>query len=159
MTAKIHHNTFNHKGHFLQALLMDHRMKSKTIITAVILSFILIPMQLFAHHNWLAQYDPDKPVIVFGTVVQLQMVNPHVRLFVNEELENGEIFQWNFELAAASMLMRAGIRRDTLNPGDIVEVHATLARNADNIANVGFFIQYDASGNEVFRFGNFSARE
>ena len=104
VTAKIHHNTFNHKGHFLQALLMDHRMKSKIIITAVILSFILIPMQLFAHHNWLAQYDPDKPVIVFGTVVQLQMVNPHVRLFVNEELENGEIFQWNFELAAASML-------------------------------------------------------
>ena len=116
-------------------------------------------MQLFAHHNWLAQYDPDKPVIVFGTVVQLQMVNPHVRLFVNEELENGEIFQWNFELAAASMLMRAGIRRDTLNPGDIVEVHATLARNVDNIAIVDFFIQYDASGNEVFRFGNFSARE
>ena len=84
VTAKIHHNTFNHKGHFLQALLMDHRMKSKIIITAVILSFILIPMQLFAHHNWLAQYDPDKPVIVFGTVVQLQMVNPHVRLFVIE---------------------------------------------------------------------------
>ena len=57
---------------------------------------------------------PTKPVIVSGTVIQLQMVNPHARLLVDEVLENGEIFHWNFEMAAASMLMRQGIRRDTL---------------------------------------------
>jgi len=55
------------------------------------------------------------------------------------------------------MLMRQGIRRDTLKPGDIVEIHAALARNVDNIANVEFVVQFDYEGNEVFRFG--SARE
>ena len=129
---------------------MKTRLKATTFILSIIL---LMPLPLFAHHNWLAQFDPEKPVIVSGTVIQLQMVNPHARLFVDEVLENGDIFHWNFEMAAASMLMRQGIRRDTLEPGDRVEIHAALARNVDNIANVEFVVQFDAEGNEVFRFG------
>ena len=132
-------------------------MKSSLIRTGITMSILLMPLTLFAHHNWLAQFDPDKPVIVSGTVIQLQMVNPHARLLVDEVLENGEIFHWNFEMAAASMLMRQGIRRDTLKPGDTVEIHAALARNVGNIANVEFVIQFDAEGNEVFKFG--SARQ
>ncbi len=132
-------------------------MKTKLKRAALILSILLMPLPLFAHHNWLAQFDPEKPVIVSGTVVQLQMVNPHARLFVDEVLDNGEIFHWNFEMAAAAMLMRQGIRRDTLEPGDKVEIHAALARNVDNIANVEYVVQFDAEGNEVFRFG--SARQ
>ncbi len=132
-------------------------MKTKLKRTALILSIFLMPLPLFAHHNWLAQFDPEKPVIVSGTVVQLQMVNPHARLFVDEVLDNGEIFHWNFEMAAAAMLMRQGIRRDTLEPGDKVEIHAALARNVDNIANVEYVVQFDEEGNEVFRFG--SARQ
>ena len=132
-------------------------MKTKLKRAVLVLSILLMPLPLFAHHNWLAQFDPEKPVIVSGTVVQLQMVNPHARLFVDEVLENGEIFHWNFEMAAAAMLMRQGIRRDTLEPGDKVEIHAALARNVDNIANVEFVVQFDEEGNEVFRFG--SARQ
>ena len=126
----------------------------KHILTTALLSLLFFPLQLTAHHNWLAQFDPERPVIVSGTVVQLQLVNPHARLFVEEELENGEIFTWNFELAAASMLMRQGIRRDTLKPGDIVEIHAAMARNADNIANIEYVVIFDQDGNETFRFGS-----
>ncbi len=126
----------------------------KHLLPAAFLSLLFFPLQLLAHHNWLAQFDPDRPVIVSGTVVQLQLVNPHARLFVEEELESGEIFTWNFELAAASMLMRQGIRRDTLEPGDIVEIHAAMARNADNIANIEYVVIFDEDGNETFRFGS-----
>ncbi|MFL2840491.1 MAG: DUF6152 family protein [Pseudohongiellaceae bacterium] len=129
-------------------------MESRLKRTILILCIFLMPLPLFGHHNWLAQFDPEKPIIVSGTVIQLQMVNPHARLLVDEVLENGEIFHWNFEMTAAAMLMRQGITRHSLNPGDIVEVHATLARNIDNIANVEFVVQYDAEGNEVFRFGS-----
>lgn len=132
-------------------------MKSRLFLLTTALGLLLTPLGLFAHHNWLSQFDPDKPVIVKGTVVELRMVNPHARLFVEEVLDNGEIFNWNFEMAAASMLMRQGIRRNTLEPGDSVEIHAALARNVDNIANVEFVVQFDAEGNEIFRFG--SARE
>lgn len=132
-------------------------MKSKLFFITAVLGLLLTPVSLFAHHNWLSQFDPDKPVIVKGTVVELRMVNPHARLFVEEVLDNGEIFSWNFEMAAASMLMRQGIRRNTLEPGDSVEIHAALARTVDNIANVEFVVQFDAEGNEVFRFG--SARQ
>lgn len=132
-------------------------MKSRLYFVATVLGLLLAPLTLQAHHNWLSQFDPDKPVIVSGTVVELRMVNPHARLFVDEVLDNGETFHWNFEMAAAAMLMRQGIRRNTLNPGDTVEIHAALARNVGNIANVEFVVQFDSDGNEVFRFG--SARE
>ncbi|MDG2091251.1 MAG: DUF6152 family protein [Gammaproteobacteria bacterium] len=132
-------------------------MKSRLFFVGIISGLLLTPLSLSAHHNWLSQFDPDKPVIVAGTVVELRMVNPHARLLVDEVLENGDVFHWNFEMAAASMLMRQGIRRDTLEPGDIVEVHAALARNVDNIANVEFVAQFDTEGNEIFRFG--SARQ
>ena len=133
---------------------MKHFMKCRIIRAGTILGILLMPLPLLAHHNWLAQFDPDKPVIVSGTVVQLQMVNPHTRLLVDEVLENGEIFHWNFELAAAAMLMRQGIRRDTLKPGDSITVHAALARNVNNVANVEYVVQYDSEGNETFRFGS-----
>lgn len=126
----------------------------KSFLFFLLVSMLLAPLASHAHHNWLAQFDPDKPVIVSGTVVQLQMTNPHARLLVDEALDNGDVFHWNFELAAASMLMRQGIRRDTLKPGDPVEVHAALARNADNIANIEFVVIYDENGNETFRFGS-----
>jgi len=129
-------------------------MKTRLIMLSAVIGFLLLPLTTLAHHNWLAQFDPDRPVIVSGTVVQLQMVNPHARLFVEEKLGNGETFNWNFELAAAAMLMRQGIRRDTLKPGDIVEIHAAMARNVDNVANIEFVVIFDQDGNETFRFGS-----
>ena len=71
--------------------------------------------------------------------------------------DNGEIKHWNFELAAASMLMRQSIRRDTLQPGDTVTIHAARAREVENVANVEYVEILDESGNVTFRFG--SARQ
>ncbi len=129
-------------------------MKNRLHRVIAVIGLLLLPLTTFAHHNWLAQFDPDRPVIVSGTVVRLQMVNPHARLFVDEALGNGEIFHWNFELAAAAMLMRQGIKRDTLKEGDNVEIHAAMARNVDNVANIEFVVIFDQDGSEIFRFGS-----
>lgn len=132
-------------------------MKIKILTVSTLIGLLLIPLTAFSHHNWLAQFDPDNVVVVNGTVARIQMGNPHTRLFVNEELENGETFSWNFEWLAASALLRMGIARDTYEPGDRVEIHAAVARNVANIANIEFVILFDAEGNEIHRYGG--ARE
>lgn len=136
---------------------MNSKNNNRQYIAGLIISLVLIPFSALAHHNWLSEFDPDLPVIVSGTVVNFQLTNPHARLFVDEMQENGEIKHWNFELAAASMLMRQSIRRDTLQPGDTVTIHAARAREVENVANVEYVEILDESGNVTFRFG--SARQ
>jgi hypothetical protein len=136
---------------------MTIKNHKRQYIAGLIFALALIPISAFAHHNWLSEFDPDLPVIVSGTVTNFQLTNPHARLFVDEVLANGEIKHWNFELAAASMLMRQSIRRDSLQPGDNVTIHAARAREVDNVANVEYVEILDDSGNVTFRFG--SARQ
>tara|TARA_R110000772_G_scaffold38354_21_gene90566 strand:- start:1491 stop:1889 length:399 start_codon:yes stop_codon:yes gene_type:complete len=132
-------------------------MNVKAFFISLILGLGMLPPASTAHHNWLAEFDPDLPVIVSGTVVNFQLTNPHARLYVDEIQENGELKHWNFELAAAAMLMRQNIKRDTLKPGDRVIIHAARAREVANVANVEYVVIMDEAGNEIFTFG--SARQ
>ncbi len=128
-------------------------MKNKILTVAALMFISFNPSTAFSHHNWLAQFDPDNTVIVKGTVERIQLGNPHARLFVSEELENSETFNWNFEWLAASALLRMGVARNTYQAGDRVEIHAAVARNVENIANIEFVILFDEEGNEVHRYG------
>jgi hypothetical protein len=110
-------------------------MKIKIFITSLILSLFLVSAPLVAHHNFQAEFDRDLPVVVTGTVVRFELTNPHARLYIQEVDENGETINWNFELTAASNLLRRGWRRDSVNPGDTVTVNADRAINHPNVGN------------------------
>lgn len=127
-------------------------MNIKLIILS--LSALLVSAPLFAHHNFRAEFDINMPVIVTGTVTRLALTNPHARLYIDEIDENGEVIHWDFELAAASSLLRRGWKRDTLVEGDTVIVHAARARNAPNVGNVEFVTTVNEDGSEGFTFGS-----
>lgn len=129
-------------------------MKIRLIILSSILTGLFISAPLFAHHNFRAEFDINMPVIVTGTVTRLALTNPHARLYIDEIDENGEVVHWDFELAAASSLLRRGWKRDTLVEGDTVIVHAARARNAPNVANVEFVTTVNEDGSEGFTFGS-----
>ncbi len=129
-------------------------MKIKMILSSAVLFSLFFSSQLFAHHNFRAEFDINMPVVVTGTVVRLDLTNPHARLYIDVTEESGEITHWDFELAAASSLLRRGWRRDTLEPGDTVTVHAARARNAPNVGNVEFVTTINDDGSEGFTFGS-----
>ena len=110
-------------------------MKIKNYFINAALSIVLFPATLFAHHNFQAEFDRNFPVVITGTVVRFELTNPHARLFVQEINDNGETINWNFELTAASNLLRHGWRRDSVNPGDTVTVNADRAINHPNVGN------------------------
>jgi Family of unknown function (DUF6152) len=88
-----------------------------------------------AHHSFAAQYDPEKPVTLTGTVTKVEWTNPHARFYMDVKGDDGKNANWNFELASPNYLKRAGWASTSLKQGDIVTVEGSLARSGANMAN------------------------
>ncbi len=118
---------------------------------AASIGLILAPNAVLAHHSFAAEFDPDQPIEVTGTVTKVEWTNPHARFYVDVEEENGEVVNWDFELGSPNTLFRRGWSRDTLKPGDVITVAAFRARNASYVANTSTVTLSD--GREVLSWG------
>lgn len=74
-----------------------------------------------AHHS-AAMFDLQKEVTVQGTVKDFQYTNPHSWLLVVVQDAEGKDVEWSFEAEGPSSLLRAGIKKSALRPGDKVSV-------------------------------------
>jgi hypothetical protein len=76
---------------------------------------------LTAHHS-LVQFDTTAPLWVKGTVVRFDLVNPHVRFFLEQRGEDGQMQRWVVDGPPSNNLARMGIGPDFLKAGDVIEV-------------------------------------
>ena len=74
-----------------------------------------------AHHSG-AMFDGTKTAVLQGTVKEFQYTNPHSWLVVNVPDAAGKVTEWSFEAEGPSTLLRAGIKKSSLMPGDKVTV-------------------------------------
>jgi hypothetical protein len=79
--------------------------------------------QVAAHHS-ASMFDVMRTEVLKGKVVELRWVNPHVTLTVKGALKSGEAAgEWLMETTSPGNLTRVGgWQRDTVKPGDAVEV-------------------------------------
>src|SRR2546426_12826914 len=118
----------------------------KTLLTANLV--LLAAGPVFGHHSFAAEYDASKPVKVTGVVSKVEWKNPHIWFYVDWKDDSGKIITWGFSGGPPGMLMRRGITRDVLKPGDTVKVEGFRAKDGSNNAsggNVTF-----ADGRKVF---------
>ena len=96
-------------------------MKSKTWISvavALILSAVAAP--LWAHHGDAGRYD-EALVTLNGSIVELQMINPHSIIVLDVPEAGGKMTRWQAEMGGPNALSRGfGWTRNTLKPGDKV---------------------------------------
>ena len=78
------------------------------IAKSLLISTLLLPAIATAHHAFRVIYDFSRTETIEGTVVRLELVNPHARLYVDVADENGEMAQWVVEGPGKLSLARRG---------------------------------------------------
>jgi hypothetical protein len=114
---------------------MDKTNRIGSLPMTVALVLILAAAPAFAHHSFVAEYDPNKPVTLTGTVTKVEWTNPHAHVYISVKAEGGAASTWDFELGSPNALTRHGWNRNSLKPGDMVTVSGYLAKDGANLAN------------------------
>ncbi len=74
-----------------------------------------------AHHSY-SMFDRDKTITIDGTVRTWEMTNPHSYLWVVVPKKNGATEIWGMEGAGIGALLKAGVHKSEVKPGDKVKV-------------------------------------
>ena len=103
-------------------------MKTKPTLLMGIL-VILWAVPLFAHHSFATQYDTNKAIVLKGSVMMLDLVNPHSWLYINVKDAKGALISWGIELGPIRDLQLQGWDKTTIRPGTEVAIEGFPAKN------------------------------
>ena len=81
---------------------------------AAIATLILVPISLWAHHAFAAEFDATKPVKLRGVVTKMDWINPHAWIHIDVKSADGKIVKWDIEAAAPNSMLRRGFNQDSL---------------------------------------------
>jgi hypothetical protein len=124
--------------------LEDYTMK-KTVVALGVSALVLASAgAAFAHHSG-AMFDGTKEVSLQGTVKEFQYTNPHSWLVVNVPDASGKVTEWSFEAEGPSTLLRAGIKKSSLMPGDKVTVKGHPLKDGRPGANLMNVVKADGT--------------
>ena len=129
-------------------------------INALILLAVIAGLA-FAHHGDAGRYE-DNLTVLNGTVVDLQLVDPHSIIVFDVADESGKLVRWQAELNGKAGLAKGfGWTRNTVKPGDKVTITGRKVKSGApymNLTDRANVVLTD-TGKEVFRTPNFGTEE
>ncbi len=93
---------------------------------------LFVPTAVLAHHGLEGQFDPKQTITLTGTVIKLEWINPHVRLYIEVKDESNTV-TWELYMGSPYRQMMNGWKIDTYKRGDHVKVEANPARDGSNV--------------------------
>ncbi len=89
----------------------------------------------WGHHAFAAEFDVNKPLILKGTVVKMDWINPHAWIHINVKNADGTETEWLVEAGAPNGLLRRGFTKNSLLAGTEIVVEGWQAKDGANRAN------------------------
>jgi hypothetical protein len=107
----------------------------KSALGAAIAATALASLPLFAHHSGAAEFDYNKKIDLTGTVTKVEWTNPHAHFYIDVKDANGNVTNWNLELASPNVLIRNGWKRNSIKEGDTVKVTGVAAKDSPHLGS------------------------
>ena len=112
-----------------------NRKQTAGLVGLVAIAALLLAGTAYAHHSFTAEFDPNRPVQVTGSVTRMLWSNPHAWIYLDVEGPDGEIVNWGFETGTANGLIRRGWRPEDLEAGTELVVEGWGARSGAPVGN------------------------
>jgi hypothetical protein len=127
-------------------------MKTKVALASIVaVGLACMSASLLAHHGDAGRYE-EKLTTVKGTIVELQLINPHSTVVLDVDEGGGKVVRWRGEAGSGTQLKGWCWTKDVIKPGDTVTMigrrlkngspYMTLSENARVI---------DASGKVIYK--------
>jgi hypothetical protein len=129
----------------------------KALFFVAAAALLLNPASFFAHHGDAGRYE-ENTVTMTGTVVEVQLVDPHSILVLDIPNEKGQVVRWQAELGGRTGLTKNfGWNKNTLKFGDKLTITGRRVKSGApyiNLTEKANVVLTD-SGKEIFRTNNY----
>ena len=106
---------------------------NRILIVAVVLLGAAVAK---AHHSFAAEFVDDQTDTLEGVVTEVWFKNPHVRYYINVEMDGGVSESWDVRGASPTSLIRQGWTPKTIQEGDRIKVHGHLGRDGRKLMSI-----------------------
>src|SRR6188474_3765344 len=100
-------------------------------IGSFVIAVLIAATSALAHHSNSA-FDPDKVVVLKGTVTRWLWTNPHVWIHLSVDDGKGGKTEWQIEGRPPGVLARSGWSKNTFKAGDRITVDFSPARDGSH---------------------------
>jgi hypothetical protein len=111
------------------------RTKPCVVVAGLIVLVALAAKPVLAHHAFNAEFDPNRPVMLKGTVTKMVWVNPHAWIYVDVKKADGSVEEWMVEAGTPNTLLRRGFTKQSLLPGTQIIVDGYQSKDGSLRAN------------------------
>jgi hypothetical protein len=132
-------------------------MNTKMLLFVVTACLLVNSVPLFAHHGDAGRYE-ENVIVMTGSVVEVQLVDPHSIIVLDIPNDKGQPVRWQAELGGRNALAKNfGWNKNTLKYGDKITITGRRVKSGApyiNLTEKANVVLAD-SGKEIFRTPNY----